>query len=130
MVVWEDRGTLDLPPQSPPFSPTNPSLLSSSGGIDTHIHFICPQQCDDALASGLTTFIGGGAGPTTGTKATTCTPSPEAMRLMLQVSRGEGGCRGEGRWRCLWGCLGLTYLSLVSPSSLVCAQSSRRTGCA
>lgn len=81
-------------PLSPP-----PSLLSCSGGIDTHIHFICPQQCDDALASGLTTFIGGGAGPTTGTKATTCTPSPEAMRLMLQVRR----------WRCLWVCVELAY---------------------
>src|SRR3954470_5280309 len=49
-------------------------LIVTAGGIDTHIHFICPQQVDVGLASGVTTFIGGGTGPTTGTRATTCTP--------------------------------------------------------
>ena len=49
-------------------------LILTAGGIDAHIHFICPQQVDEALASGVTTFIGGGTGPATGTNATTCTP--------------------------------------------------------
>jgi urease subunit alpha len=55
----------------------------TAGGIDTHIHFICPQQCDEALASGVTTFIGGGTGPATGTKATTCTPGAFYLERML-----------------------------------------------
>ena len=49
-------------------------LIVTAGGIDTHIHFIAPQQIDEALASGITTMIGGGTGPATGTFATTCTP--------------------------------------------------------
>jgi urease subunit alpha len=48
-------------------------LILTAGGIDTHIHYICPQQVFDALASGVTTFVGGGTGPATGTNATTCT---------------------------------------------------------
>jgi len=59
-------------------------LIVTAGGVDTHVHFICPQQADDALASGLTTFVGGGTGPSTGTKATTCTPAPAQIGLMLQ----------------------------------------------
>ncbi|TLS75131.1 urease subunit alpha, partial [Photobacterium damselae subsp. damselae] len=50
--------------------------IVTAGGIDAHIHFICPQQIDDALMSGVTTMIGGGTGPATGTNATTCTPGP------------------------------------------------------
>jgi urease len=50
--------------------------ILTAGGIDTHVHFICPQQADEAIASGVTTFIGGGTGPATGTNATTCTPGP------------------------------------------------------
>jgi urease subunit alpha len=50
--------------------------IVTAGGIDSHIHFICPQQIDEALASGITTMIGGGTGPATGTNATTCTPGP------------------------------------------------------
>src|SRR3954454_16783222 len=49
-------------------------LILTAGGIDSHIHFICPQQVYEALASGVTTFVGGGTGPATGTNATTCTP--------------------------------------------------------
>src|SRR5581483_4783264 len=49
-------------------------LILTAGGIDTHVHFICPQQIPEALASGITTFVGGGTGPATGTNATTCTP--------------------------------------------------------
>jgi urease subunit alpha len=61
-------------------------LIVTAGGIDSHIHFICPQQVDEALASGITTFIGGGTGPATGTCATTCTPSPRDMEMMLQAT--------------------------------------------
>ena len=59
--------------------------ILTAGGIDSHIHFICPQQVDDALASGVTTLIGGGTGPATGTSATTCTPGPWYMARMLQA---------------------------------------------
>src|SRR5882672_4937656 len=58
-------------------------LILTAGGIDTHIHFIRPQQVYEALASGVTTFIGGGTGPATGTKATTCTPGAWYMERML-----------------------------------------------
>ena len=51
-------------------------MIVTAGGIDTHIHFICPQQIEEALASGVTTMLGGGTGPATGTFATTCTPGP------------------------------------------------------
>jgi urease alpha subunit len=51
-------------------------MILTAGGIDSHIHFICPQQIDEALMSGVTTMIGGGTGPATGTFATTCTPGP------------------------------------------------------
>jgi urease subunit alpha len=60
-------------------------LLLTAGGIDAHIHFICPQQIDEALASGVTTLIGGGTGPATGTCATTCTPGPWHLMRMLQA---------------------------------------------
>ena len=59
-------------------------LILTAGGIDSHIHFICPQQVDTALASGVTTFIGGGTGPATGTKATTCTPGAWNIARMLE----------------------------------------------
>jgi len=61
-------------------------LILTAGGIDAHIHFICPQQVDVALASGITTFIGGGTGPATGTKATTCTPGSWYLQRMLQAT--------------------------------------------
>jgi urease subunit alpha len=59
-------------------------LILTAGGIDAHVHYICPQQIDVALASGVTTFIGGGTGPATGTKATTCTPGAWYLERMLQ----------------------------------------------
>ena len=59
--------------------------IVTAGGIDSHIHFICPQQVDEALASGTTTMIGGGTGPATGTNATTCTPGAWHLRTMLQA---------------------------------------------
>jgi urease subunit alpha len=60
-------------------------LIATAGGIDSHIHFICPQQVDDALMSGVTTMIGGGTGPATGTNATTCTPGPWHIGRMYQA---------------------------------------------
>ncbi|HVK74793.1 MAG TPA: urease subunit alpha [Kofleriaceae bacterium] len=60
--------------------------LVTAGGIDSHIHFICPQQVDDALASGITTMIGGGTGPATGTAATTATPGPWNLARMLEAA--------------------------------------------
>ena len=59
-------------------------MIVTAGGIDTHIHFICPQQIEEALMSGVTTMIGGGTGPATGTFATTCTPGPWHIERMLQ----------------------------------------------
>jgi len=61
-------------------------MILTAGGIDSHIHFICPQQIETAIASGITTMIGGGTGPATGTNATTCTPGPWNMYRMLQAA--------------------------------------------
>ncbi|MFM9836010.1 MAG: urease subunit alpha [Methylophilaceae bacterium] len=61
-------------------------MIITAGGIDTHIHFICPQQIEEALMSGVTTMIGGGTGPATGTFATTCTPGPWHIHKMLQAA--------------------------------------------
>jgi len=61
-------------------------LIITAGGVDSHIHFISPQQVPAALASGVTTFIGGGTGPATGTNATTCTPGGRHIELMLQAT--------------------------------------------
>jgi urease subunit alpha len=58
-------------------------MIVTAGGIDSHIHFICPQQIEEALTSGITTMIGGGTGPATGTFATTCTPGPWHLATML-----------------------------------------------
>ncbi len=60
--------------------------ILTAGGIDSHIHFICPQQIEEALASGITTMVGGGTGPATGTSATTCTPGPFHLARMLQAA--------------------------------------------
>jgi len=60
--------------------------ILTAGGIDAHIHFICPQQIEEAQMSGVTTMIGGGTGPATGTKATTCTPGPWNIHKMLQAT--------------------------------------------
>ena len=61
-------------------------LIVTAGGIDSHIHFICPQQIEEAQMSGITTMLGGGTGPATGTFATTCTPGPENLHRMLQAA--------------------------------------------
>jgi len=60
--------------------------IVTAGGVDTHIHFICPQQIEEALMSGVTTMIGGGTGPSAGTSATTCTPGPWHLHSMLQAA--------------------------------------------
>jgi urease subunit alpha len=69
-------------------------MIVTAGGIDTHIHFICPQQIEEALSSGITTMIGGGTGPAAGTRATTCTPGPWHIRSMLLAA--EGFCMNLG----------------------------------
>jgi urease subunit alpha len=61
-------------------------MIATAGGIDAHIHFICPQQIEEALMSGVTTMIGGGTGPATGTYATTCTPGPWHIHAMLAAA--------------------------------------------
>lgn len=61
-------------------------MIVTAGGIDTHIHFICPQQIEEALMSGVTTMIGGGTGPAVGTAATTCTPGPWHIQSMLAAA--------------------------------------------
>ena len=61
-------------------------MILTAGGIDSHIHFICPQQIEVAIAAGITTMIGGGTGPATGTNATTCTPGPWHIYRMLQAA--------------------------------------------
>ncbi len=80
-------------------------LLLTAGGIDSHIHFICPQQIDEALSAGITTLIGGGTGPATGTNATTVTPGIWNIGRMLQAADsypvnlgflGKGNCSAEG----------------------------------
>ena len=63
-------------------------MIVTPGGIDSHIHFISPQQIDEAISSGITTMIGGGTGPSTGTYATTCTPGPWHIERMLQAADG------------------------------------------
>lgn len=79
-------------------------LIVTAGGIDAHIHFISPQQIETALASGITTMIGGGTGPATGTNATTCTPGPLNLHRMLESAEafpmnlgflGKGNCSAE-----------------------------------
>src|SRR5262252_3871990 len=60
--------------------------LLTAGGFDTHIHFICPQQVNDAISAGLTTLVGGGTGPATGTAATTCTPGEWNIHRMLEAA--------------------------------------------
>ncbi len=76
-------------------------MITTAGGVDSHIHFICPQQIEEALMSGITTMLGGGTGPATGTKATTCTPGPWHIARMLQAAEafpmnlgflGKGNC--------------------------------------
>ncbi len=62
--------------------------ILTAGGVDTHIHFICPQQIETALASGITTMLGGGTGPATGTNATTCTPGAFHLSRMLKAAEG------------------------------------------
>ena len=76
-------------------------LIATAGGIDTHIHFICPQQINEAISSGITTMIGGGTGPATGTNATTCSPGEWNIQRMLEAAEafpvnlgflGKGNC--------------------------------------
>jgi urease subunit alpha len=79
------------------------NMIVTAGGIDSHIHFICPQQIDEAISAGITTMIGGGTGPATGTFATTCTPGPWHIERMLQAAEGYPinlGFLGKGNASC------------------------------
>ena len=82
--------------------------ILTAGGIDAHIHYICPQQVEEALMSGVTTMIGGGTGPATGTNATTCTPGPWNIAKMMQATQdmpmnfgflGKGNASLPKRWK-------------------------------
>lgn len=77
------HGAFVLPPPAPQ---AGEKMIVTAGALDTHVHFICPQLIDEALASGVTTLYGGGTGPNHGTLATTCTPSPSQIQMMLQAS--------------------------------------------
>ncbi|MBN4667274.1 urease subunit alpha [Pandoraea nosoerga] len=81
-------------------------MIVTAGGIDSHIHFICPQQIEEALSSGVTTLLGGGTGPATGTNATTCTPGPWHLERMLQAADG---------WPINLGFLGKGNVSQLAP---------------
>eukprot|EP00547_Thalassionema_nitzschioides_P015103 CAMPEP_0194242528 /NCGR_PEP_ID=MMETSP0158-20130606/8034_1 /TAXON_ID=33649 /ORGANISM="Thalassionema nitzschioides, Strain L26-B" /LENGTH=922 /DNA_ID=CAMNT_0038977635 /DNA_START=1 /DNA_END=2766 /DNA_ORIENTATION=+ len=73
--------------------------IVTAGGMDSHVHWICPQQIPEALGSGVTTMLGGGTGPSAGTCATTCTPSPSQMNAMLRAVDGyplNFGFSGKG----------------------------------
>ncbi len=94
------------------------NLIVTAGGVDSHIHFISPQQIHCALYSGITTMIGGGTGPADGTNATTCTPGPWSLARMLQAAEaypmnlgflGKGNCSAEEplREQILAGAMGL-----------------------
>ena len=100
--------------------------IVTAGGIDTHIHFIAPQQIEEALTSGVTTMIGGGTGPATGTFATTCTPGPWNMERMLQAADAfpmNLGFLGKGNAALPAGCM-----SRLPPVPL--ASNSTKTGAA
>jgi len=74
-------------------------MIATAGGIDSHVHFICPQQVNEAFYSGITTMIGGGTGPATGTNATTCTPGPWNIHRMLEAAEEypmNFGIQGKG----------------------------------
>ena len=80
--------------------------IVTAGGVETHIHFICPQQCWEALSAGITTMIGGGTGPATGTNATTCTPGPWNIHRMLEAAEAlpmNLGFLGKGNASCAEG---------------------------
>src|SRR6202008_2636374 len=77
---------VDIPIGAGTESIAGEGMIVTAGGIDSHIHFICPQQIEEALMSGVTTMIGGGTGPATGTFATTCTPGPWHIHSMLAAA--------------------------------------------
>ena len=89
--------------------------IVTAGGIDSHIHFICPQQIETALSSGVTTMIGGGTGPATGTNATTCTPGAWHMRRMLEAAEAFP--------------MNLGFTGKGNASSLGAAYRANRSGC-
>ncbi|PSJ45691.1 urease subunit alpha [Zobellella endophytica] len=80
----QDRVTINVAPGTEVIA--GEGLILTAGGVDAHIHFICPQQVEEAICSGITTMLGGGTGPATGSKATTCTPGAWHIARMLQAT--------------------------------------------
>ncbi len=110
--------------------------ILTAGGIDAHIHFICPQQIEEALMSGVTTMLGGGTGPATGTNATTCTPGPWNLHRMLQsldtfpmnfglMGKGNGSLPGALDEQVIAGAMGLKLHEDwgTTPASIDCCLS-------
>lgn len=110
--------------------------ILTAGGIDAHIHFICPQQIEEALMSGVTTMLGGGTGPATGTNATTCTPGPWNLQRMLQsldtfpmnfglMGKGNGSLPGALEEQVKAGAMGLKLHEDwgTTPASIDCCLS-------
>ncbi len=110
--------------------------ILTAGGIDAHIHFICPQQIEEALMSGITTMLGGGTGPATGTNATTCTPGPWNLHRMLQsldtfpmnfglMGKGNGSLPAALEEQVLAGAMGLKLHEDwgTTPASIDCCLS-------
>ncbi len=110
--------------------------ILTAGGIDAHIHFICPQQIEEALMSGVTTMLGGGTGPATGTNATTCTPGPWNLHRMLQsldtfpmnfglMGKGNGSLPGALEEQVIAGAMGLKLHEDwgTTPASIDCCLS-------
>ena len=110
--------------------------ILTAGGIDAHIHFICPQQIEEALMSGVTTMLGGGTGPATGTNATTCTPGPWNIQRMLQsldsfpmnfglMGKGNGSLPGALEEQVKAGAMGLKLHEDwgTTPASIDCCLS-------
>lgn len=100
--------------------------IVTAGGVDTHIHWICPQQAQEALVSGVTTMIGGGTGPAAGTNATTCTPGPWYIARMLQAAdalpvnigllgKGNGSNPDALREQITAGAIGLKSMKIGAP---------------
>ncbi|OQK15524.1 urease subunit alpha [Methyloprofundus sedimenti] len=110
--------------------------ILTAGGIDAHIHFVCPQQIEEALMSGVTTMLGGGTGPATGTNATTCTPGPWNLQRMLQsldtfpmnfglMGKGNGSLPGALEEQVKAGAMGLKLHEDwgTTPASIDCCLS-------
>ena len=99
--------------------------ILTAGGFDSHIHFICPQQVEEALMSGVTSMLGGGTGPAAGTNATTCTPGPFHLARMIQAA---DAFAGQSRLRRQGQCLAPRRARRNDQGRRLCAQAARGLG--